>query len=511
MIPPPDPMSTSAPETAAVTQPFTRPQLWILLGITLVAAVLRLFALGDWSLWIDEAHTLRDAVTDPEQFWSSSIRTYPLSYLYLRELMPLLGSTGEGWLRLPFTFFGILAVPSLALVGRLMIGPRAALLAALLLALSPWHLFWSQSARFYSLVLFFSLWGAGLFYVGVQRGSWWLVLAAIATTTLAGLCHPSAYLMLGAYGVYAALALGRRGTRLSKWAPLWLMLLLIVLTPAMLPLLEAVVRNKPDVSGVHLAQTTVWFVRMPLLIAAFGGVLWLMDRGEACGSYLLAWMSMPLLVLQFVSMFATQTTAQYAFYTLPAFCLAGAAFVEGLAAVIPTRGLRGLLLRSLPVAILLLELAGAGWLYYFRQHGDRPRWREAADYVTRQSPGPLWVVTTNGPSLVYYLDRDGLGRWHGDDHLPPRGHSERLASVLALDRWSFKELGGANYLELAIEHSKRAEVTLWVVVSEPELEQMPGGRTFGDAVRQRMLQVRYLPNWNGPKDMSVLVYRLPAD
>lgn len=83
---------------------------------------------------------------------------YPVVFFGLRWLMELGGlpSSGEGWLRLPFAFFGILCVPMLALVGDLLVGRRTALLAAALLAVHPWHLEISQSARGVGVALFFA-------------------------------------------------------------------------------------------------------------------------------------------------------------------------------------------------------------------------------------------------------------------------------------------------------------------------------------------------------------------
>jgi hypothetical protein len=494
-------MTANPSEAAEPPRPFSRGQLRLLLVITLIGAAARLFRLGDWSLWVDEAHTFRDVMKSPADFWDSQNARYPLSYLFLRELMPLFESRSEGWLRLPFVFFGILSVPSLALVGRLMIGPRAALLGALLLALSPWHVYWSQNVRSYSMVLFFCLWGAGLFYLALERGSWWLLLATLAVTVVAGLCHPSAYLMLGAYLLYTLLSGWRHGIRLSKWTPLWIVGVALALSPVLLPVLETVVRNKPEVSSVHLAQTAVWFLRVPLIAAACGGVLWLLDRGERSGAFLLTWMSMPLLALQIASMGFSKMTAQYAFYTLPAFCLAAAALVDGLLLGIAASGIRGWLLRGVPLGLLLLDMGGGLYLYFTRQYGDRPRWREASDYVARQSGPKLRVLTTNGPSMLYYLDRD---QFVGD-------HAPGSAEVLGLADYVIEEGGGASaFFDAEIARAQRDGVTLWVVVTEPELEEMDRRRIASDEMRQRFHQVRSLPNWNGPKDMTVLIYRLLA-
>ena len=150
---------------------FTRQHLMLLLAITLCAAFLRLFRLGEWSFWVDEAHTFRDVTSDASAFGDSHVARYPLSFLLLRGMLAILPSTGEGWLRLPFAFFGIASVPALAFVGRNMVGRTAALTAALLLAISPWHIYWSQNCRSYAMVAFLSLLAMGAFFEATRRHS----------------------------------------------------------------------------------------------------------------------------------------------------------------------------------------------------------------------------------------------------------------------------------------------------------------------------------------------------
>ena len=84
----------------------TRTHWQCLLAISAVALLLRLFALGEWSLWIDEAHTWRDA-TMPlfsaprvDGFLDSNRQFYPLTFLWLRGLLALGWGQDEVSLRL---------------------------------------------------------------------------------------------------------------------------------------------------------------------------------------------------------------------------------------------------------------------------------------------------------------------------------------------------------------------------------------------------------------------------
>src|SRR5690606_24368412 len=112
--------------------PFTSRQILVIAGLTLLAIGLRLYKLGEWSFWVDEAHTFRDVMANRETFWASNVAHYPLAYVFVRKLLHagILEATGEGWLRLPFAFFGALTVPATAVFGRNLVGRRAAMLAA---------------------------------------------------------------------------------------------------------------------------------------------------------------------------------------------------------------------------------------------------------------------------------------------------------------------------------------------------------------------------------------------
>ena len=49
------------------------------------------------------------------------------------------------------------------------------------------------------------------------------------------------------------------------------------------------------------------------------------------------------------------------------------------------------------------------------------------------------------------------------------------------------------------------------MLTEPEFEEMDHGGVLDIYLRDHFLQSRRFPNWTGPKDMTVLVYRLPME
>jgi predicted membrane-bound mannosyltransferase len=147
--------------------------LLLVAALTLLGLVLRFWHLGDWNFQATEMFTLRDSLrpklTNPR----------PLIYLPNHYVVGSFGPLDEFGLRLLPAVFGVLAVPALYLVCRRLAGARAALWAALLLAVSPLHIMYSQLARYWSLVFLLCLIYPYALYLGIREGNrGWLALDA---------------------------------------------------------------------------------------------------------------------------------------------------------------------------------------------------------------------------------------------------------------------------------------------------------------------------------------------
>jgi mannosyltransferase len=141
---------------------------WLIL-ITLVAMGLRLFHLGQQSFWLDESVSFVRAIV-PLQASIENILAIgihvPLYFLLLRPVA-LIGQS-ETILRFPSVVFAVLSIPVMYQVGRLCLGKPAGLLGAFFLALNPFHLWYSQEARMYTMVMFFVL-GTIYFFLRATR------------------------------------------------------------------------------------------------------------------------------------------------------------------------------------------------------------------------------------------------------------------------------------------------------------------------------------------------------
>ncbi|MBC7815009.1 MAG: glycosyltransferase family 39 protein [Burkholderiales bacterium] len=142
--------------------------------ITLLAAGLRVYNLGDKSLTLDESKvywTSQASLTDILTQSNFSFSGPPLYLLLIRVVSDSLNDS-EFVLRLVSCIAGILAVPSMYLLARRFTSRDAAYFAALLVAVSLNQVYYSQQLREYSLAFLLSIWIVLLFHEFLRQANW---------------------------------------------------------------------------------------------------------------------------------------------------------------------------------------------------------------------------------------------------------------------------------------------------------------------------------------------------
>jgi len=134
-------------------------QTIIFIAIILLAFGLRLYNLTYHSLWFDEAISVYWAKQTVPRildvgFTLIEDRLPPLYYLTLKSWTGLVGFSETG-VRSLSVAFGVLLVPVIAGIGAMLFNRRVALLTALLVALNPFLVWYSQEARMYALAVLF--------------------------------------------------------------------------------------------------------------------------------------------------------------------------------------------------------------------------------------------------------------------------------------------------------------------------------------------------------------------
>jgi 4-amino-4-deoxy-L-arabinose transferase-like glycosyltransferase len=194
------------------------PLLSILLGFGL-----RVFRLGEQSLWYDEGLSIFQASHDPAAIVSLAANgAHPPLYNWLLHFWMALAGAGEFSTRYLSLFYGVLALALLFAVGKVLLGKRGAVLALVVGTLSPFLLYYAQETRTYSLTLALSLLSTWFYLQGLRRPdrlTWKLGYVAAATAAIYS--HYYAWLIVGfqnAFFVLWAWALAKGKT--SPWAAL---------------------------------------------------------------------------------------------------------------------------------------------------------------------------------------------------------------------------------------------------------------------------------------------------
>lgn len=132
-----------------------------LLAILVLGSVLRFYHLDFQSPWLDEIHTLNEA--NPETQISSlydsilgSEQMPPLYFFIIHLLFKIFGYTIYV-ARFFSAIVGLLSIYYLYALGKELIGKKVGLVAAFLLSINFFHIYHSQDARPYSLLLLFSI------------------------------------------------------------------------------------------------------------------------------------------------------------------------------------------------------------------------------------------------------------------------------------------------------------------------------------------------------------------
>ncbi len=446
----------------------------------MIGGLLRFWHLGEWSFWIDEVFTLRDAHKLSLKNWQNVPN--PIPYLAVK-LSITLSSDNEWSSRLIPCIAGVVSIPAVFGLGRTLFNWRIGLLSSTFMACSSWHLFWTQNARYPVFTLLFAVLTAWLFYLSLERNSTLLTIGALLSCSCLILSHTLSVVIVPALAVYAAICLLENPNK-KRWLNL-----LLFFVPFAIPVLALILpqirsylfsgwgRNEWQRSPLYIVLTLVHGVSVPVAAAALVGFIATLSNKQT--RFLFCYAGIPLLLFLVASKFQN-VAGYYLFWTIPAyFILAGVGCEKFVwkATTHQSEEKKANVLSYILIATLLSQT----YLYFQIENGGRPRWREAFEAIQAEKK----------PTDKVVLSEPEMGRYY----LP------ELTAVY---------IGGL--LDDAEKFEKQWETSgrdrLWFIVDVASFNVFDADVAARSWIRKRGHLVETLPAFSRAKDRTIHIYLL---
>ena len=452
-------------------------------SVLTLAAVARLYNLGQPSLWIDEVATIQVASYPLSKLWVTAYDPTPPLYYTLIHFGLNLGHT-EFLLRLPSALFGVLTVAVVYVATRRIGGSLAALAGSVLVALSFHNLEYSQEARAYSLLGFcLSVSFLGLVNLSLrwrEDCSGFTISNMVASG--GGLYAAGLLAALYTHNTAVFYWLGVQPFFLIWWfRPLsfsraalvsWLALNFIALL-LWLPWLSASldIMDSGSFSWLHQldfkSAYSTWrrvhgmpaslpgqpWIDAALLVFALMGIYGLRKRPALC------------VLLVGLLLFSSAAIWAFGYVAAPIFMLRTILWGSLFSAVLIGLGVSYLPPRIGYAVVLVLTIAGANGAYQFHNtnRAENENWRSAAEFIAKRSKHQdilLFRTHYITPPFFYYFDgisfpREILG-WNCIQEQALEGNI-RYDGPLPRVAWSASDLGPNKPI------GKRAGSRLWII------------------------------------------------
>lgn len=438
----------------------------------LLAFGLRAYRLGTQSIWYDEAlsvHYARQPL--PELLRLVATSDHPPLYFLLLHAWLRLGAFGrptvEFLVRFPSLLAGVLLVPVAYVLGRRLLTPRAAILAAFLTAVSPFHVWYAQETRMYTLAVLLTALASYVLLRALLRAAYeppvrlwsayaFLIILALYThfyTTFILLAHfafvawyawregggrvkeawrvgrPWAVATLAAVAFFlpwGSRAAGQLQANDTYWRGTLDLGRTVVRTAQALTAGETLGGvNAAVVTGAYLLLAGIGCVR--LLTACSAGTWRVRLQPRAVAVFLAGYVLIPLLALLAIAYNRPKFAPRYLLTVAPALALLAASGVTRWPSADGRRQVAGGRWQrvgcQLPSALSRLvtanwtlvgiAIAGSGlslWHHYFDPALYKPDWRAAAEYIADHAGPRDAVVIVAGhtaPAFAFY-NRRGL-------------------------------------------------------------------------------------------------------
>ena len=394
-----------------------------ILPIIFLGLILRLISLNQ-SFWLDEAITAKVA-----NFSFPEILTFlkgdfnpPLYYLIIKFWADIFGNS-EISLRIPSVIFSLLSVFLLFLLA-VDLSKNKAKIAALFLATSPLHIYYSQEARAYSLACFLSLLTLFLFQKSLKNSKFW-PLFSVSLVAMA-FSHYQTILLLPVFPLFLGINKDKKNLIKTLIAFLPLFIAFIFYWPILRSQLSlgggieegwinvigklngkniGLISIKMIIGRISIENKIIYALLSIVLVAVFWGLATL-------GYSLLYSLALFLpIILGIIISFRLPVLSYFRFtFLLPFFYLLIAAGIKKLSSKLSSKRIAIILLTFILAVNLICSLT-----YLLNPRFHRENWRLAVNYLEKNSPQPPVFILSQIDTAFHYYNQGKLKTISLDD------------------------------------------------------------------------------------------------
>lgn len=386
--------------------------LYIVVIILLIGTSLRLYDLNRKSISLDESFSIYHAQKPLIDNIKVTITdNHPPFYQILLHYWVCLFGISDFSTRLLSVLFGVLSIFILYLLASLMFNQKVGIYSALILALSIFHIQFSQYARNYSLFVFLTLVSCFFYFKYTLTRKKSYVVGYLISTILLLYTHYFALFVILFQNIHFFLQNLIKFDKIKKWILIQLVIIIFYI-----PLLLIFINRFYEVSSFFWIQKPTLFYFLYTFYTLAGGIfilslfvilaiiillkhkkIKLKNKNFYKILFLLLWLLIPLITTYIFSLFFTSLyLPRYLIpFSIPFFILFSLFLVR---------------LKKIPqfiVIIIFLWLSFGNLYYLYYETHSEQEWRDAAAYI-KKDIGEDDIILINAPytnkPFSYYYD-----------------------------------------------------------------------------------------------------------
>ena len=402
-------------------------EILILASLTLLAAITRGFQLSTGNLYGDEIYTADFA----GERYTTIIN--PAYYALVVASFNLFG-VSEFAARLPAMLLGVISVPVFYVTWRTVIGRNAALVGALLIIFSSWHLLYSQFSRFYTGVFLFGSLSYYLFYQALLRDNLVRLAGALIAAALGFLFHVTVAVVPAAFAAYALFVALRpsaaQAAGLSRRVAITYLSVCLVGALIAFPVLWDIWQNRQARGSTwgggpgELTLKVVREVQLPVAFAAFFGLAVLLRRKAWLGLYFLIGIAIPIVFVLTAAVFLNSRSV-YLFYSLPLIIALAGTFCEEVRRALAADNR----LASHALTVILLALMTPEFISHYTGKNSLDVHKAVTYIEARHQPGDL-VLSFSDTFKFYAREKYPVVRGPGHRRVSRENRTERMFEAI---------------------------------------------------------------------------------